>query len=361
MTQTPTTSAPPSAPRPAPPAAPRPTLPAAPPGAPSPGRGVRALRAVAIVSCLPYITLKLLWIAGSRVGIPDGSALLDNRIATAVGNGLSVALDAAVVVLALLLTQPWGRRVPAWLLVLPMWVATGLLAPIMTGYPLQLAVTALTGSGAPPPAADEPFLHEWVFGVVYGGFIVQGLALGTLFVRYAHRRWGHLWQGPISGEAGTARTARTAGSRPVSTGRVGSARATAVAGSLLAVLPGATHLLWACGSTAGLSADRLADRTRSFHVLEGVSTGFAVLAVTATLMLAFRRGGRLPVKAVMAGAWVGSGALGCWGGWLLLASLMPADGPEPHSSAMVLTYAVSMTAGFLLFSSVVCVLRRRAA
>lgn len=328
---------------------------------PPPGRGVRALRAVAIVSCLPYITLKILWIAGSRVGVPDGSALLDNRIAMAVANGLSVVLGAAVVVLALLLTQPWGRRVPAWLLALPMWVATGLLAPIMTGYPLQLAVTALTGSGTRPPAADEPFLHEWVFGVVYTGFIVQGLALGTLFARYAHRRWGHLWQGPLGGAAETAGAAGNPGPGETSAGRAGTARATAVAGSLLAVLPGAAHLLWASGSTTGLSADRLADRTRDFYVLEGVSAGFAVLAVAATLMLAFRRGGRLPLKAATAGAWVGSGVLGCWGGWLLLASLMPDDGTRPHTSAMVLTYAVSMVAGFLLLSSVVSVLRRRAA
>ncbi|WP_405800195.1 hypothetical protein [Streptomyces sp. NBC_01506] len=347
MTQTSAASAPPSAPTPTPP-----------PAAPPPGRGSRALRAVAIVSCLPYITLKILWIAGSRVGIPDGSALLDNRVATAVANSLSVALDGAVVVLALLLTQPWGRRVPAWLLALPMWAATGLLAPIMAGYPLQLAVTTLTGSGTRPPAADEPFLHEWVFGVVYGGFIVQGLALGALFVRYAHRRWGHLWQGPLGGDTATA---GTAGSRPAYAGRVGSARATAVAGSLLAVFPAVMHLLWACGSTTGLSADRLADRTRDFYVLEGVSTGFAVVAVAATLMLAFRRGGRLPVKVATAGAWVGSGAVGCWGGWLLLASLMPDDGTRPHTSTMVLTYAVSMVAGLLLLSAVVSVLRRRAA
>ncbi|QHY94842.1 hypothetical protein SSPS47_06855 [Streptomyces sp. S4.7] len=332
----------------------------APAPVPPPGRGVRAVRAVAIASCLPYITLKVLWIAGSRVGIPDGSTLLDDRIAMAIGNGLSVALDAAVVVLALLLTQPWGRRVPAWLLALPMWVATGLLAPIMTGYPLQLAVTAFSGSGSPSAGADEPFLHEWVFAVVYGGFIVQGLALGALFVRYAHRRWGHLWRGPLGGTA-AAGDPGAAGPGQASGRRRGSARAAAVAGSLLALFPGAMHLLWAGGSTTGLGAERIAGRTNDFQVLEGVSAGFAVLAVTATLMLAFRRAGRPPLKAAVAGAWAGSGVLGCWGGWLLLASLMPTDGADPHTPTLVLTYAVSMVAGFLLLSGVVSVLRRRAA
>lgn len=98
----------------------------------------RGLRALAIVSCFPYLSLKVAWVAGSHLGIPEGSSLLEHRTAMAVANSLSVLLDGAVIVLALLLTRPWGLRVPGWLLAFPMWVATGLLAPIMTGFPLQL-------------------------------------------------------------------------------------------------------------------------------------------------------------------------------------------------------------------------------
>ncbi|MFD5037621.1 hypothetical protein ACFWNI_11030 [Streptomyces sp. NPDC058377] len=91
-------------------------------------------------------------------------------------NGLSVLMDSAVVVIAFLLTRPWGRRVPAWLLALPMWAATGLLLPIMTGYPLQLLVSAVGAGGEPAPGAStRAFVDEWVFGVVHSGFIVQGL------------------------------------------------------------------------------------------------------------------------------------------------------------------------------------------
>ncbi|NYV76049.1 hypothetical protein HW445_17295, partial [Streptomyces sp. UH6] len=143
----------------------------------------RLLRATAVVACLPYLGLKAAWIAGSRVGIPDGSALLDHRVTMAVANGLSMLLDSGVIVLALVLTRPWGRRVPALMLALPAWVATGLLAPIMAGYPLQLVARAFAGGVATgADARREPFLHEWVFAVVYAGFIVQGLALGALFV-----------------------------------------------------------------------------------------------------------------------------------------------------------------------------------
>ncbi|MGW6307596.1 hypothetical protein ACWFRQ_23215 [Streptomyces niveus] len=317
--------------------------------APSPGRGVRALRAVAIASCLPYITLKILWIAGDRTGVPDGSTLLDHRARMAVANGVSVVLDATVVVLALLLTQPWGRRVPAWLLVLPMWVAAGLLAPIMTGYPLQLAASVVEGS-RPAPSNSEPFLDAWVFGVVYGGFILQGLTLGALFVRYARRRWGHLWRGAV-------------GDPPATTAM----RAAATAGSLLALLPAVTHLLWAAGATTGLSADRVESRSTDFYLVEGVNGLFAVVAVVGTLLLVFQfRGGAVPGAGLsprwpLAAAWVGSGTLGCWGGFLFLVTALPGEQDQRAAGLMVLTYAVSMVAGLLLFSGVVSVLRRRAA
>ncbi|NEE42966.1 hypothetical protein G3M53_98705, partial [Streptomyces sp. SID7982] len=65
------------------------------------------LRVVAIASCLPYVGLKTAWTAGSRLGIPDGSPLLDGGLALAVANGATVLMDGAVVVLALLLTRPW--------------------------------------------------------------------------------------------------------------------------------------------------------------------------------------------------------------------------------------------------------------
>ncbi|NEC69547.1 hypothetical protein G3I41_33965, partial [Streptomyces sp. SID9727] len=200
----------------------------------SPVSARAVLRSVAIVSCLPYITLKTAWVAGSRVGIPDGSGLLDHRALMAVANGGSVLMDGAVVVLALLLTRPWGLRVPAWLLALPVWTATGLLLPIMTGYPAQLLVRTLGGStGGAEAAGGRPFLSEWVFGVVYGGFILQGLSLGALFVLYARERWGRLWQGAL-GELPASPTAPAL-------------RVAAVVASLLALAPGTAHLLWAAG------------------------------------------------------------------------------------------------------------------
>ncbi|MFD7440197.1 hypothetical protein [Streptomyces sp. NPDC059909] len=317
------------------------------PPAPRLGQGRRLLRALAIVSCAPYISLKIAWVAGSEIGIPEGSGLLDHRVQMAVVNSITVLMDAAVVVLALLLTQPWGLRVRSWLLAFPMWVATGLLVPIMVGFPLQLLV-ALGGGTTAQDAPKEPFLDEWVFGVVYSGFIVQGLTLGTLFVLYARGRWGHLWHGTVW-DLPTAVT----GPRM---------RATTLAGSVLALFPAVMHLLWAAGSTAGLSPAGLDQRTTDFYVLEGVRVLFVVLAVTGVLLLAFRRGPQLRVRTPLALGWVGSGVMGAWGGFMLLVTLMPEADPDKAATAlMTLTYAGEMITGLLLATGIASFLRRRGA
>ncbi|NUK24688.1 hypothetical protein [Streptomyces lunaelactis] len=311
------------------------------------GRARTVLCAVAIASCVPYLGLKTAWIAGSRTGIPDGSALLDNRALMAVANSITVLMDGAVIVLALLLVQAWGRRVPAWLLAAPMWTAGGLLLPIMVGFPVQLLVGAFTGAEA-ERSTSEPFLDEWVFGVVYSGFIVQGLALGTLFVLYARERWNHVWRGRIWGLP-TAAIGRTL-------------KVTAVAAAVLALFPATMRLLWACGATTGLSEARIEERTADFYVLEGISVLFVFIAVAGALMLAFRRGPALPLKAPLAMAWLGSGAVGCWGIWLLIAAVLPAGEEGGRASGlMALTYAVGMIVGLLVATGTASFLRRRGA
>lgn len=310
------------------------------------GRVRAVARVLAIVSCVPYVGLKSAWMAGSRVGIPDGSPLLDADAVLVVGNAATVLLDGCVVVLALLLTRPWGLRVPAWLLVLPMWVASGLLLPIMTAYPLQLVVRLLGGDGG--GGGGDPFLEPWVFGVVYGGFIVQGLALGTLFALYARERWGHLWRGRLR------ELPRTPSSSVL--------RVTAVAAALLALAPGLAHLLWAAGSTAGLDSGRVAGRSSDFFVLEAVNALFVGVAVAGVLLLAFRRGGRLPLRVPLLLVWIGSAQVVCWGGWLSLAALVGAgDVADRPTTVMVLIYAGQMLVGTLIALPAAHLLAERAA
>ncbi|GAA1906645.1 hypothetical protein GCM10009837_32700 [Streptomyces durmitorensis] len=312
----------------------------------------RTLRALAILSALPYLTLKIAWIAGSHIGIPEDSSLLEHRTTMIFANALTVLMDACVILLALLLTRPWGLRTPAWLLAFPMWAATGLLLPIMAGFPLQLLVKALGGSINRPSedGGSGAFLDEWVFGVVYGGFILQGLALGALFVLYARDRWGHVWQGRFRDLP-----------RPATTTRRSLQRGTAVAAALLALAPAALHLLWATGSTVGLNEARIEERTTDFYVLEALDLAYLAAAVAGGLLIAFRWAPALPVKVPLALAWLGSGAVTCWGGWLLFASLGGVDDiAEQPTPLMILTYAVRMIIGTLVVALGVCFFKERA-
>ncbi|MFJ8663772.1 hypothetical protein [Streptomyces sp. NPDC093795] len=311
----------------------------------------RALRALAILACVPYVSLKVAWVAGSEIGIPAGSTLLEHPRMMAIANSVTVVADVLVVVLALLLTQAWGRRFPAWLLALPMWAATGLLTPIMTGYPTQLAVAAFSGDEK-AAAPSEPFLDPWVFGVVYSGFILQGLALGTLFVLYARDRWGHLWRGRLGDLPG-----RTTGPW---------VRAAALAGSVTALASAVPHLLWAAGAITGLSARRIADRDADFYVLEAQWLGFLAVAVLSTLLLVLRRPARLRarlrVRTTLAVAWTTSAAVGCWGAYMSLVAVLPETDPTKRVPDLVqLSYAGDMITGFLLAACVAVFLRRRSA
>ncbi|MFH7597172.1 hypothetical protein WDV06_19025 [Streptomyces racemochromogenes] len=300
-----------------------------PPSVPRPGTGHRILRATALAATLPYLTLKAAWLGGSRIGIPEGSVLLRAGAALTVGNAVTLAMDACVILLVLVLTRPWGMRVPGWLLTVPVFVATGLLTPIVLGYPAQLLVKALgMGAGEAARAAREPFLEPWVFAVVYGGFIIQAIALAGLFVPYARRRWGRLWQGAPGRRL------------PSSTGVV--AGAAALAGATAA----AAQAYWAFGGTAGLPAERAAAYSAETGVVSGVHAMCAVAAAAGAVMLA--RGGARRARWSPALTWIGSSAALSWGAWTLIAVLGVNLGEdEPSTTAFLLAYADQMITGLL--------------
>ncbi|WP_404960785.1 hypothetical protein [Streptomyces sp. 147326] len=307
------------------------------PPAPAPGAGRRILGAVAIAATVPYLALKAAWLSGSRIGIPDGSVLLEPGPFFTAANSLTLAMDASVILLVLVLTRPWGVRVPAWLLAVPVFVATGLLAPIVTAFPGQLLIRAL-GFGEEPAAAAarQPFVDPWVFNVVYGGFMVQGLALAGLFVPYARERWGRLWQGVAVG----VQSDGVRGRLPSSTGVV--AAAAAAAGLAVA----AVCAYWAFGGTAGLGAEQAAAHSAETGVVSAVHGMWALAAGAGALLLA--RGGGLRARWQFALAWVGAGATLTWGAWMLTASLGPQlDGGEGPSAAALLAYAGQMITGSL--------------
>lgn len=144
-----------------------------------------------VVSVAPYGLIKIAWLASSDFGMKPGMGM--GEMGTPrfiIGNTITIAMDALSVVLGLALIQPWGRRIPAWSVVMVGGAATGLLAPILIGLPagsvLQLAVEGSLTSGG------EGNLEGWTFGIIYGGFGMMAVALAVLLALYAEDRWGKL-------------------------------------------------------------------------------------------------------------------------------------------------------------------------
>jgi hypothetical protein len=131
---------------------------------------------------MPYLLLKICWVAGLPIGANDPTFADTTRGANIVTAGLEVA----AILLAVAFVHPLGTRIPAFLLAFPMWVATGLLAPVVAGFALGTPVQLLTGAGNP---LRNDVLDGWVFVLVYGGFVLQAVLLTVGFVLHARERW----------------------------------------------------------------------------------------------------------------------------------------------------------------------------
>ncbi|MDJ1133091.1 hypothetical protein [Streptomyces iconiensis] len=280
------------------------------------------LAALTVAACLPYLALKLTWLSGGTTGIPEGSTLRDSGDTLWVLNAVTVAMDATVVLLVFALTRAWGRRLPAALLALPLWAATGLLGPIVVAFPAQALYGAVSGADSTggvrgTDAAD--MLDGWVWTVVYTGFSVQALALGGLFVLYVRDRWGTLLRTRL-------------GALPVPPRVRAIWRPAFAAGALLALASAVPHLLWAVGAGAdvGPCPTRGAEQSADSRLVEGAFALFTLVAVAGLRQLTRgnpqltpgetgRRSPRLGMP--LAAAWIGTGVMTCWALWLLVGAL----------------------------------------
>jgi len=266
---------------------------------------------LAIAGTLPYITLKVLWLSGSRVGLSDPS--FGDDAVMHVANALTMGLDVAAIALALAFVTRWGLGLrPGWVL-FPMWIGTGFLAPIVLVVPLQVLVAPPAASGSElPPIAD------WVFALVYGGFVWQGIFLLTGFALHVRARWGVTLAG------------RERGFRPVT--RYDAGVVAALVGTTAAAAALVTHVVGTFRPQAVNVAGDL------------VMTGLAALGV---LLLAGWVGRRLPRWLGIGAWWVGSGALAAWSAYLLVLLLVPNDlvGDAATAWTDLVAEAVRLVAG----------------
>lgn len=265
----------------------------------------------AVAAMLPYLAIKTAWLAGSGVGVTDRGLMRTTPFV--VGNLITAGMEVAGAGLALTLVHRWGRRAPAWLVLFPMWVASGLLAPVMVAAPLGFLADSLNGTAAAggTDTGDDPMagLQGWVYAVVYGGFILQGTGLAVAFALHLRARWG----GILGGSVGSRRPGATHGAQVLSTVAVGGLTALVVA----------VRLYWAFGGEAGLPGALRAGRSLTQQVMDASSAALALAGLLGLVILVFCRPRGLRAWVPLAAAWVGAGSMFCSGAYQLVILLAP--------------------------------------
>lgn len=268
---------------------------------------------LAIAGTLPYLGLKVLWLSGSRVGLLDPdfahSAVMN------VANTLTMLLDAVAVAMALAFVTTWGRRLPARLLLFPMWVGTGLLAPILVILPLQLVLgTPSSGAGEAAPIAD------WVYALVYASFAWQGLFLLIGFVLYARSRWPEVLAGRGTSSAPRLRN----------------------------------WLVLALLLTAGVGQVATAVRAGPVSAANlGGDLAMTAAAAAGLLLITTRRPPHVPGWLAVLLIWTGSGAVAAWGLYTGVLLVVPNDlvGDRDLDPVAVLTQVLRIAAGLATITS----------
>jgi hypothetical protein len=250
----------------------------------------------AVAATLPYLALKLAWLSGATIGFRDPAIAHDSGLYAL--NLATAGMDAVAILVALTFTHRWGMRVPAWLLLLPIWVGTGLLAPIAVVGPFAALYTMASGSSAVGPASP---VQPWVYAVVYTGFVCEGLALLTAFVLYARARWSRLFG------------ARIGDPRPGPAQQV--PRAIGTGAAVLAAVTGGAHLAWALGASLGLPARVLATRNAVSDMVDGSHGLLALAGGAGLLMIVWRIGRGVRFWIPLTLTWAGAGSMFAWGLW----------------------------------------------
>jgi hypothetical protein len=239
------------------------------------GRITAAL--VAMAAMLPYLTLKILWLTGHPVGVSDQAFMNDPAV---VGlNAMTFGMDAVALLLALAFTTRRGMRLPAWLVLLPLWTGTGLLSVVVVAAPLEVLLEGMSAFSMGGPIAP------WVYMTVYGGFIGQGVGLMTAFVLYAKDRWPQFFTTALGhAYAGLTRPFQTLVAR-------GALLVSAVLGGIR------LYGVFAGPQTAVPDAVRV----------------LLTLGAAVALVLLVRGRGARPFWQPLVVAWLGSGAMFAWG------------------------------------------------
>jgi hypothetical protein len=242
----------------------------------------------AIASALPYLALKIVWLTGGTLGVANQDLMRDASMR--VLNGVTAGMDVTAIVLALAFTHRWGLAMPAWLLLPPMWVASGLLATFVVGVPIAM-IDALMSDGLPRVSGGP--VQPWVYLVVYTEFAGLGIGLMVAFFLYARRRWADVLEPPA---------------RAIAPGATHDVQAVlANASAIVAGVLGVASLAQAFGTTTIVGS-----------IMGGIDAAVMIGAAAGVLMIVHGYVERAPFWLPVTMTWLGSGAAFGWGTWRLI-------------------------------------------
>lgn len=251
---------------------------------------------VAVASALPYLALKVVWLSGGALGVADHAMMQEPTMVAL--NAATAGMDIVGIMLALAFAHRWGR-IPAWLLLPPAWVATGLLSRFVVGVPIAWILSALKADSAPSVTSGP--VDGWVYVLVYIEFAGMGLGLMVSFFLYARTRWAGVFRSSTHGlHAGPSRYVQ---------GVLANLTATVAIGL------GVLYLAWAFGATVGLSEGLAARRTIVGSMINSLDGLLMIAGAAGVLTMAHCIGRTLPPWLPLSMAWIGSASLFSWGLW----------------------------------------------
>lgn len=140
-----------------------------------------------VIAVMPYMLIKIAWTFGlflptEEMGEADWRAI----------NATTAVLAAVGILLATAFVRPWGERLPAWLIVIPVWVGTGLLVPMLLLAPV-LGPAAMSRDEQ-AEASTDLWAYEQTFVMI--SLVGVGIGLPLALAGYARARWPEALSGP---------------------------------------------------------------------------------------------------------------------------------------------------------------------
>ncbi len=245
----------------------------------------------------PYLLIKISWVVGALFGLFPRNERF-SVAGVVVLNTVSIGMAAGGIALALALVQPWGERIPAFVVLSGAWIGCGFLVPMLA----YATVDTLLSAGSETPAGQASVMPGWEYSLIQVSFLGMGVGLAVAVPLYMRARWPAAFVGRIGTEA-TAVPPNWS-----------SRRAAALIAMVGAFVVGVLHLYWAMGGTIGLG--HLAAREATWYLQTG-NTGIWSLAGAWAGWIVARGRPAVPLWIPVGLSWLVSGFLVAWGVWKL--------------------------------------------